>query len=316
VMRIFGFGGYAITSCVAAVMLAGCGANASNGVVPNNALLNAPSNHRSFHFTGAAQHFTVPSGVSRIHVVAIGAQGARSTSSPESPGGSVSADIPVTQGERLVIYVGGKGSGLKGGYNGGANGGSLYICMPPHAFGYGGGGASDVREYPGRGFARRLVVAGGGGGGGGPGDENHVPPPKGGKGGGLIGGVGGSNPHNGAGGGDGGTQSTGGGGGVGGKSTASYCFGYDGNAGNAGALGLGGDGGSGAKTSYGSADAGDGGGGGYYGGGGGGAGSGYSSYVCNGGGGGGGSSYVEKRATNVHMFRGDSAGNGLVVLSW
>jgi hypothetical protein len=313
------FSRYTLVVCVAIAALAGCGGHAGYGVVPNAAAPNSLSHHKSFHYTGAAQDFTVPSGVSQLHVVALGAHGARNAGSAESPGGRVSADIPVKPGEKLVVYVGGRGSGTNGGFNGGANGGSLYS----NADGYGGGGASDVREYPGRSLSRRLVVAGGGGGGGGPGDEDGGSPPGGGKGGGLIGGAGGSNGQSGADGGGGGTQRTGGTGGRGGKSHAQYCFGYNGNAGSAGALGLGGQGGSGGKTSSGSTYAGaggGGGGGGYYGGGGGGAGSGYGSepyaYLCNGGGGGGGSSYVERRATNVHMFRGHSAGNGLVELSW
>jgi hypothetical protein len=81
---------------------------------------------------------------------------------------------------------------------------------------------------------------------------------------------------------------------------------------------VGGTGGQGGPD-YGSGPGGGGGGGGYYGGGGGGAGSSWQ-YYCylDGGGGGGGSSYVERSATNVHMWQGwkNRAHNGLVVLSW
>jgi hypothetical protein len=64
---------------------------------------------------------------------------------------------------------------------------------------------------------------------------------------------------------------------------------------------------------------GGGGGGGYYGGGGGGGGSSFETYcIAAGGGGGGGSSYVERSATDVHMWKGwkQSAGDGLVVINW
>lgn len=61
-----------------------------------------------------------------ISVVARGAKGA---GSPIVDGGRVHAIIPVTPGEKLVIYVGGDGSGTTGGFNGGANGGiGGYYC--------------------------------------------------------------------------------------------------------------------------------------------------------------------------------------------
>lgn len=102
----------------------------------------------------------MPVHVTQIKVIARGAHG---VGSPVSDGGRVHAVIPVTPGEKLVIYVGGDASGSTGGFNGGANGGQGYYCSCP---GYGGGGATDVRER-GSGLGNRVLVAGGSGGQGG-----------------------------------------------------------------------------------------------------------------------------------------------------
>ena len=313
-MRTSGFGRDALWLCAAVAMLVGCGGHAADGVVPVNAAPDHLPNHKTFNFTGGAHYFTVPAGVRQIRVDARGAKGA---GSQVVYGGRVRAVVPVTPGEKLIVYIGGDASGTTGGFNGGANGGAAIY----NADGYGGGGASDVRQHSGSLWARILVAGGGGGAGGGV-DFGHRAP-SGGGGGGLIGGAGGSSGdygYDGAGGGGGGTQSAGGSGGSGAK--GSY---YSGSAGSAGALGIGGGGGGGTRSSsYGSHYAGGGGGGaggGYYGGGGGGAGSAgvtSSQYFGNGGGGGGGSSYAESDASNVHMWQGwkNPAPNGLVVLSW
>lgn len=309
------FGRYALGVCVA--VLAACGGQASNGVVPATAVPNTFPYHKTFNYTGEAQDFKVPAGVRQLRVIVLGAHGAVGSSDDDhvALGGRVSALIPVTPGERLAVYVGGNASGQNGGFNGGADGGAARYGT----YGYGGGGASDVREYPGS-LSTRVVVAGGGGGAGGAVWFGY-PAADGGKGGGLIGGAGGSNSYYGEGsdGGGGGTQNAGGSGGSGGR--GSY---YYGGAGSAGSLGLGGDGGGKRSSRYGGYYAGaggGGGGGGYYGGGGGGAGgSGATSsgYFEKGGGGGGGSSYAEQKATDVHFWRGweKSAHNGLVVFSW
>ncbi len=51
---------YALVNCAAAAILAGCGGNASNGVVPINAAPDHLPNHKSFYYTGRAQDFKVP----------------------------------------------------------------------------------------------------------------------------------------------------------------------------------------------------------------------------------------------------------------
>jgi hypothetical protein len=301
----------ALTCCVALAMLAGCGGHASEGIMPANGAPDHLPGQRTFYYTGAAQSFTVPARVRQVTVVARGAKGA---GNPIADGGRVHAVIAVTPGERLAVYVGGDASGATGGFNGGSDGGSSALSGQN---GYGGGGASDVREG-GDALSDRIVVAGAAGGEGGLADGYGCPTPTGGKGGGLTGGSGTGGPVSyaqcgqGAG---GGTQSAGGSGGDGGT----RCFGSYGNAGDNGALGIGGSGGSGSPSGYTYVAGGGGGGGGYYGGGGGGAGcSSYSSYISDGGGGGGGSSYVEPSATDVHLRQGwkKPERNGLVVFSW
>jgi hypothetical protein len=296
------FGGCAVGVCVAFAMLGGCGGQASTGGVPSVAPNSLP-NHKSFYYTGAAQDFTVPAGVTEISVVARGAKGAGKRI---ADGGRVHAVIPVTPGETLVLYIGGDASGATGGFNGGGGGGGSAVSG-------GGGGASDVREG-GTSLGDRIIVSGGGGGAGAYGHGT------GGKGGGKTGGTGGCGqvPSSGSvcgqfggAGGYGGAQSAGGQGGAGGQCFTSY-----GTQGESGALGIGGNGSGEVSGAYGSP--GGGGGGGYYGGGGGGSGCSYGSSGGGGGGGGGGSSYAERRATDVHMWQGwkQSAHNGLVVLSW
>jgi hypothetical protein len=313
-MTNFGFARYALRVSVAVAMLAGCGGNTSNGVVPISAFPEHLPYHKDFFYTGKAQEFKVPAGVTQLNVIALGAHGDyNSEGGSAALGGRVHAVIPVTPGEMLVVYVGGNASGRIGGFNGGADGGTANYS----AYGYGGGGASDVRRYPGSVSARILVAGGGGGAAGGVYFRSGLGPPAGGKGGGVIGGAGRSNNYGGAGGGGGGRQSSGGGGGPAGED----CSGYLGGPGSAGTLGLGGSGGGGTLSGYYAGAGGGGGGGGYYGGGGGGTGcrdQDSSDYFANGGGGGGGSSYAERSATDVRFWRGwkESAHNGLVVLSW
>ena len=296
----------------ASALLAGCGGlQLPIATTASNAAPSAVTHHAIFRYTGKKQTFKVPGGVTRIHVIALGGGGAGSVM---AHGGRVSAVIPVTPSETLVIYVGGAGTSSTGGFNGGGAGGrTCYSTNGCGYSGYGAGGASDIREG-GDALKDRVVVAGGGGG-------------QGGNGVGTSGGYGG---NGGAGigergrkgccgyfisgrGGTGGTQDQGG---SGGKSS-----GGSGQQGESGQRGDGGAGGTGCASStcgY-PGGGGGGGGGGFYGGGGGGAGIlDFSIGIGSGGGGGGGSSYVEPNAIKSHMWRGwkTATGNGLVVLGW
>ncbi len=244
----------------------------------------------AFGFTGAAQTWIVPAGVTSITVDARGGQGGGRPVDPTVKGGAGGREqttIAVTPGETLTIYVAGAGGyptipngAGPGGFNGGGAGNTDNVDFNgPSA---GGGGASDVRQG-GNDLANRVVVAGGGGG------AECCEDANGGAGGGLIGANGVTAPEGGSSGGGGGTQSNGGAGGTG----------CNGN-GTSGSLGQGGTGGPGNR-------AGGGGGGGYYGGGGGGG--------CTwGSGGGGGSSY--SAGTGTVPTQGYQAGEGEVIISY
>jgi hypothetical protein len=243
---------------------------------------------QTFAFTGGAQAFTVPAGVTSITIEAFGAQGGTGLTNPNTGGaaglgGSVRATLTVTPGTVYQVNVGGRGADGAFGVSGGA----------------GGGGASDVRTG-GNTLNDRVLVAGGGGGGG-LGDGTGAGG-AGGSGGGLIGANGGGTTT-GAGGGGGGTQSAGGSGGGGGAAGASGTLGQGGNGGGAAGNGAGGFNGGGNGRAPGA------GGGGFFGGGGGG--------LANAGaGGGGGSSFATAAATSVTHQQGVRSGNGLVTISW
>lgn len=210
-----------------------------------------PPGSQTFSYTGAMQTFIVPSGVTMISVDAYGAQGgSNSPSTNVNYGGRVQADIPVTPGTTIYVYVGEKPNGLTGGWNGGGNG---------ETAGQGGGGASDIR-IGGTTYNDRVLVAGGAGGGGfWSGEEVH-----GGLGGGLIGGNGYRTNFTSAPGGEGGTQTASGNGtcvslnnpamaggfGFGGVPSGCGCEGYGGGGGWYGGAGSGNCRGGGGGSSY------------------------------------------------------------------
>lgn len=282
----------------------------------------------SYAPTGVEQQFTVPAGVTDLHIAAVGSAGQYSTYLGTTTSGGVgalaTADLPVTAGQNLYVEVGGAGSGAAGGFNGGGGGA---------ANGQGGGGASDVRacsiaatSCPGGGVTldSRLLVAAGGGGAGGGGDA------PGGAGGNAgtspqPGGAGtGSLTTFGGGGGGGATATAGGVGGIGAQQDASSS---PGNAGASGAQGSGGtvahDVGAGSSDPRG-ATGGGGGGGGWFGGGG--AGSGSDHYIFTlkgvsivfgaGGGGGAGSSYLAPAATNAAISTDPGTGAPSVTITY
>ena len=250
----------------------------------------------TYAYTGAEQVFTVPSGVSQVQVVAIGAPGASSSLSGGS-GARVAGYLPVVAGQTLFVEVGGKGNrrsespagagGFNGGASGGQGGGTGRVA--------GGGGASDVRTVSSSqagSLESRLLIAGGGGGAG------EFYGLNAGGNADAAGGNGGNAPGAGSGGGGGGGAGTANAPGAGGSN------GPGGAAGAPGTLGTGGTGGN--STGFG----GGGGGGGRYGGGGGGGADPYGS-----GGGGGGSSFTVAAAQNV-TIGADSTGVPSVVITY
>ena len=278
---------------LSAVLLAGLLAATVVGAPPAS----ASGTTQSFAFTGSAQSWTVPAGVTSVEVTATGGAGGESGTAYATGGlaGEVTAVVPVTPGEVLQVNVGGKGQdGIRnanapnalGGWNGGG-----YSTGGTYGSGGGGGGASDVREG-GTALANRVVVAGGGGGG----DTDPWLIYNGGGSGGALTGQAGDFTW----GGSGGTQTAGGAPGQ-----------VPGN-GTSGTAGSSGQGGTGNGCVSGSASsAGGGGGGGYWGGGGGSGGC-----LLQAGGGGGGSSYTETTATGTQSLQGFSSGNGSVTITW
>jgi Glycine rich protein len=248
------------------------------------------------NYTGAAQTWTVPQGVTDISFNVTASAGGRGLfgSTPGTAlggnGGTVAGHLTVTGGTVLNLYVGGQGTPSNsstpgtGGWNGGGAPGVYPGCGPLNAAG--GGGASDIR-IGGTALANRVVVAGGGGGGGSYTCASTSD----------IGGNGGSNTSTGAGAdgqyagaytnawrGQGATQSAGGAGG-------------NGTAYSNGALGVGGAG----FSSY----PGGGGGGGYYGGGG--------AYI---GAGGGGSSWYDSTKVTGATYSSTNTGTGTMTLTY
>jgi hypothetical protein len=253
------------------------------GVLPAHAqtsgVAGQPGSMR-FEFTGDAQTFVVPAGVTGVTVEAAGCIGG-SGEFGTNPGRGciVAGTLAVTPGETLFVYVGGAGS---------LGGGGLFGGGSSDSGGGGGGGASDVRRG-GSALTDRVIVAGGGGGGGNSGrGDNH---PAGG-GGGAAGGTSGSNGSDGAaspggdagggGGGGGGTQLGGGAGGVAGTGS------HPGAGGTDGGLGMGGaGGGSGGNSGL---------------------------FDTGGGGGGGGGSCLVPAGGTVGI--NSSSGDGWVIISW
>jgi hypothetical protein len=237
----------------------------------------------------SAGTFDVPTGVSGLHVVAIGGHGGAGSDASclTSIGGGqadlVETNLGVMPGQTLYVQPGANGTGAcgtagaAGGAGGGGAGGTGAVGgSGTGGGGGGGGGASDIRTVapgdPGS-LESRLVVAPGGGGGGG----------------GQTGGGGGFAQSGGSNGGQtGGCTATPGSGGqapVGDAGGTGGAAGGGANPGITGSLGIGGNGGNG-TSSFGG-NGGGGAGGGWYGGGGGGA----TSFMCAGGGGGGGGSF-------------------------
>jgi hypothetical protein len=319
-MKTLQYLGCALIAGSTAALLCACGGSSPpvttlGGV--NNAV-KPQAGSKTFTYTGHEQKFVVPSGVTKVTVVALGAAGAGVRGVGCGPlaaydtgvcfgrGGRLEAEITVTPGEKLYVNVGGKGGSVAGGFNGGGNPG----ITASYDYGNGGGGASDIRAG-GHSLKDRIIVAAGGGGEG-FGQEYEVS--VGGNGGGATGGNGSGEFGEG---GSGGSQTQGGAGGAAGGSTGSASA--SGQPGGDGALGVGGSGGNGGVGAHYEGGSGGGGGAGYYGGGGGGgSGADRCCIAGAGGGGGGGSSYIEPTAIKFHTWTGwkDATGDGLIVVGW
>lgn len=131
-------------------------------------LTRAAAAQASVTFTAPGEHaYTVPDGVTRVDVVAVGGEGARSAVRRGGRAGRIVGTLDVTPGQTLYAEIGTSASGTTPGANGGGGaGGSTDECaIIPGA----GGGATDVRTVPlGQPGSddSRILVAGGGGGAG------------------------------------------------------------------------------------------------------------------------------------------------------
>ena len=151
--RMFAALACATLMAVMSLVLAG----ASGATDPSAGCTTAGTTTCVFAYTGAAQTWTVPTGVTSATFDLYGAQGG-GTGHPNAPGlgGHATATISVSNGDSIQVNVGGQGAWVdtpSGTFNGGAGGGSQ------------GGGASDIR-IGGTALSDRVLVAGGGGGAG------------------------------------------------------------------------------------------------------------------------------------------------------
>ena len=73
----------------------------------------------TFSYTGGAQLFAVPAGVTSVVVDVQGAQGGGNGTGTGGLGGDAAATVTVAPGQALQIMVGGRGVVGSGGYNGG-----------------------------------------------------------------------------------------------------------------------------------------------------------------------------------------------------
>ena len=97
-MRMLGFSRYAFSIGLASALLAGCGGSQLPGATsPSGRAQFGPVHHMVFVYTGKKQTFKVPTGVTRIRVIAVGGDGGGSA---VGHGGRVTAVIPVTPSRR------------------------------------------------------------------------------------------------------------------------------------------------------------------------------------------------------------------------
>jgi hypothetical protein len=104
----------------------------------------------TLNYTGSLQTFTVPAGVTSLHIDASGAQGGSISNSCSAPGGlgaRMEGDFVVTPGEVLNVMVGQQG--LTNGSDAGGGGGTFVVrtgnvCLV--AAGGGGGASNNINQ--------------------------------------------------------------------------------------------------------------------------------------------------------------------------
>lgn len=121
---------------------------------------------QSFSYTGGAQSFTAPTGVSTVSVELWGAAGGNGNYNAgawSGAGGFAAATFPVSAGDVVTVEVGGGGQGAMRSGDGGAGGWPDGGAGGKGSNGSGGGGGSTRLYING---ALKVVVGGGGGSGG------------------------------------------------------------------------------------------------------------------------------------------------------
>ncbi len=144
-----------------------------------------------YNVGGVTSTYTVPSGCTAVKIDMAGAVGGTGNSGSHGGyGGRVVANLNVSTGQQLFVFVGGRGTNGNGTVsvkNGGPNGaGGQAFGGNGYYQGGGGGGATDIR-VGGTALSSRVLVAGGGGGSG---QNCNSTNEYGGDGGGLTGGTG------------------------------------------------------------------------------------------------------------------------------
>lgn len=286
--------------------------SAGDAAIRLQANISSTNQTATFNYTGSSQTWTVPAWVTSVSIEMHGGHGSNGFSGLAGGGAGgygakVIANVSVTPGDVLSIYVGGAGSPnpFPGGGAGGSGGTSN------NNFG-GSGGNGGGSSYIMRSGLYVALAAGGGGGGGGSAGCTMCS-------GGTAGSASSLNGENGQGGGTtsyylcpnqggyGGTQSAGGAGG----GPVSGCIYSSGQTGLSGFAGRGGDGAPGGT--YFGGGGGGGGGGGYWGGGGGGGGGPAYGWPAGGGGGGAGSSLIPVGGS---VTQSPNLGNGQVIITY
>ncbi len=126
-------------------------------------------------YTGAMYQFTVPQGIARLHIDAIGGDGGQNTHTPDTDhagaGAEVTGYLNVKPGEVLDIYIGGAGANAStkdddpaGGWSASGYSGGNGNAAKDYLRTSGAGGGATVIKIDG---GDTLLVAAGGGGGGG-----------------------------------------------------------------------------------------------------------------------------------------------------
>jgi hypothetical protein len=148
-----------IAAGAAAILVATLGGSVAVATAPAGAAVTVPI---TFSVAGAYT-YTVPTGVTSVHIHAVGGTGdnrGTAYTTAAGRGADVVADLAVTGNQTLYVNVGGNGNYQVGGANGGGNGGAA-----GENSGDAGGGASDVRTNQSD-LTSRVVVAAGGSGAG------------------------------------------------------------------------------------------------------------------------------------------------------